>query len=119
MAADVVDAGISEAVRQHDHAGALLRIEADEGAIAAGAAVVPDDLLTGGRFEDVPSESNLQCGTAGGRRVASWALIAGASGDFVKPSSAKRNSSRSFALDRSAPAPASVGRSQFLAIGRR
>jgi hypothetical protein len=51
-----------------------------------------------------------------GRRVASCALIADASGDFVKPSSAERNSSRSFALERSAPAPASVGKSQFLAI---
>ena len=46
MEADVVGAGGRRRVREDDDAGAALRIEADPGAVAAGAAVVPDDLVS-------------------------------------------------------------------------
>src|SRR5258708_33723867 len=48
-----------------------------------------------------------------GRRVAIIAAMDGASGDFSMPMFAARKDSRSFAGDRSAPAPAKVGRAQL------
>src|ERR1051326_6732560 len=42
MASDVVDSFVRRHVGEHDHAGAVLRIEADVGAGAAGAPLVPD-----------------------------------------------------------------------------
>ena len=82
MPADVVDAFVRGRVRQHDHADAALRIEADERAIAAGAAVVPDDLAVAGAVRDVPAEGDLHVRPVGrGRRAASIDAMAGASGD--------------------------------------
>jgi hypothetical protein len=46
-------------------------------------------------------------------RGSSIAAIAGASGVCMYPRLAPTNVSRSFVVDRSAPAPANVGRSQF------
>jgi hypothetical protein len=51
--------------------------------------------------------------TSVGRRISVIAAIAGASGVSTYPIAADRKVNRSCALERSAPVPASVGKSQF------
>ena len=120
MEADVVGAGVRRRVRENDDAGAALRLEADPGAVAAGAAVVPDDLVSvAGR--NVPAEADLEVRHAGGRRgwrsSRPWSLPAATSPARCSRRETSAGRSRSSAARRLLPA--SVGPSSLPADARR
>ena len=113
VAADVVHASRCSGIRERDDCRARPRVEADERSIAGRAAVVPDDVVAVGR-PHMPAQGDLERGRApAGRRAVVIAAKAFARGVGRSPIAADKNSSRSLTVDRSAPAPARVGKSQL------
>src|SRR5881397_3237250 len=95
-------------IRKHNHSHARLWIVAHVRSVPAGRAAFPDDGVP--VFgPNLPAIRHLRVRVLPGRRMESASAMARASGVSTKPKFAARKVSISLAVERKAPAPASVG----------